>query len=234
MVIIFANKHGNYDFIVQTSIAFALAKLNFSEPLDESVVAFSPGLNMHDAEKIALVGHGSPGSIEGVSAESIGNAMADPVRGVGRNLRRLIVTSCYAGVRPDPSRPTSTVEVLASKLRGRGLGGLEIVGYNGPSIKNAELGFFASVVNDPTPGAAIDSPQLTQARAQSNISVMNTKKDTGDLSLLKVNQTTNIGNLGKKAAVSSKSFYANFIEELSRQQLLLQGDDVARVAVVLD
>ena len=36
MVIIFANKHGSYDFIVQTSIAFALAKLNFSEPLDRS------------------------------------------------------------------------------------------------------------------------------------------------------------------------------------------------------
>ncbi len=231
MVIVFPGARG-IDFIVQTSIAFSLAKINFSlRPCDLRVHQFSPLIDLANTIGLALVGHGSPGAIQGYSAAQIGDVLADPVRGVTKKLRKLIVTSCYAGVRPDPATPASLVEVLAEKLRHRGLGGLEIVGYNGPSIKNAELGFHATVVNDPTPGSRPPSFELEIARIISG----ETQKETiGDMAHWSKMTVDEIAGLGKSAAVASSQFYSRFIEDLEFNNLTLKGDAVARVAIVAD
>ncbi len=229
MVIVFENKKGQYDFVIQTSVAFALSKLNYSQTVpDNQVVPFSSTLNLSAVTGLALCGHGSPGAIERWSAEEIGNALARPTLGVTGALKKLIVTSCYAGVQVGGKPGTSTVEVLASKLRGRGVGGLEIVGYNGPSIKNGELGFFAKVVNDPTPGATTNSAELQKAIN------LQTTAQTGFAFPSTVNTTTNLGSLGPIAATATKGFYTKFIDMLDKASLTLKGDDVARVCVVID
>lgn len=231
MVIVFENSHGQYDFVIQTSVAFALAKLNYSQSVpDTRVVPFSFTLNLSAVTGLALVGHGKPGAIERWSADEIGNALAHPTLGVTGALKKLVVTSCYAGAQVGGKAGTSTVEVLASKLRGRGVGGLEIVGYNGPSIKNGELGFFAKVVNDPTPGAVTASAELVNAR-----SLQATAKSSSGVTFPStVGTTTNLGILGPIAATATKDFYTQFIGALDNATLLLKGDDVARVCVVID
>lgn len=237
MVVVFESKKGEYDFIVQTSVAFAMAKLNFGRSVkDNRVEPFSSTLDLSDETGLALVGHGSPGAIEKWSAAQIGDALADTVRGVSSKLRKLLVTSCYAGVRVNDVAGTSVVEVLAEKLRHRGLGGLEIVGYNGPSIKNAELGFFARVVHDPTPGSNPPSAQLMQAFTLQEKGKNDAALAGNNLVGRTVKTTANLGTLGPQSASASKDFYTQFINALdtAKSQLTLKGDDVARVCTVID
>lgn len=240
MVIVFENDKRMYDFVVQTSVAFALAKLNHSQSVrDERVLPFSSTLDLSAVTGLALCGHGKPGAIQSWSAKQIAAMLVHDKLGVTRALKKLIVTACYAGSRVAEEPGTSTVEVLASKLRGRGLGGLEIVGYNGPSIKNAqlgatelnpELGFFAKVVNDPTPGSVPDSAERTKAFGLQNAAKLN----SGVTFPVAVGTTANLGQLGSTAATATKVFYEKFIDELDKANLLLNGDDVARVCVVID
>ena len=73
MVVVFANNNNQYDFIILTSIKFALAKVG------GPVVAYSPMRNFSNVKRIALVGHGSVGEIESVSATTIGDHLANTV-----------------------------------------------------------------------------------------------------------------------------------------------------------
>jgi hypothetical protein len=220
MLVVFENDKKQYDFIVLTSINFALLKLGLG---GEPVVPYSSTLDFSDVTRLALVGHGNIGRIQSVSADVIGTHLADPVRGITKKLTKLLVTSCHAGERVGGVAGTSLVEVLAEKIRHRGVGGLEIVGYNGPSIKSAELGFFVTVVNP----ADFDQAKLLsgQATAQSGqgLGALTTGFVPGQMP-----------TLGQNASALSKNFYQTFIDKLDHERLLLRGDDVARIAVVLD
>jgi hypothetical protein len=89
MVVVFESKTGTYDFIVQTSVAFAMAKLNCSRSVpDDRIEQFVSTLDLSDETGVGLVGHGSPGAIEKWSASQIGDTLADPVRGVSKKLRQ--------------------------------------------------------------------------------------------------------------------------------------------------
>lgn len=216
MVIVFS--HGQLDFVVQTSIAFAQAKLNFGQnSADTRVEAFSQTLDIGGETRIALVGHGQPGQISGVTAETIGDFLASKVK---QRLTKLIVTSCFAGAQVGNQPDTSVVEVIARKLRKHGQGWLEVVGYNGPSIKNAELGSFAAVV---------DPGQVAPARTIQATELKNAGNSAPPVSLAQMSPT----QPGATAQQMSK-FYSNFIGELDRQNMLLKGDEVARICVVPD
>ncbi len=220
MVIIFANKLGEYDFVVLTSIAFAQAKINFGASVpDTRVEAYSPQLDLSNETRIALIGHGQIGQIQDVPAATIGDFLAANLK---KKLTKLIITSCWAGAQVGNKPGTSTVEIVAEKLRHHGQGGLEIVGYNGPSIKNAQLGSFVKVVDPPQrPAAGVVQGNVLQQTG-------------GGLSALATPLTNTMTAQGGAAALASANFYAAFINELDRQGMLLKGDDVARVSVVLD
>lgn len=221
MIIVFS--HGQLDFVVQTSIAFAQAKLSFGQnSADTRVEAFSQTLDVGGETRIALVGHGQPGQISGVTAETIGDFLASKVK---QKLTKLIVTSCFAGAQVGNKPGTSVVEVIAGKLRKHGQGGLEVVGYNGPSIKNAELGFFAAVVHP----NHVDPQRGAPARAIQTAELRNAGGSVPSVSLAQMSPTQ-----PGATAQQMSTFYSNFISELDRQKMLLKGDEVARICVVLD
>lgn len=217
MITVFSPK---CDFIVLTSIDFALAKVG------PPIVAYSPTLDFSAVTKLALSGHGSPGKIEGYSAETIGTHLADPVRGVKKGLEKLVVTSCCAGELVNGKAGTSVVDVLAKMLRGHGVGGLEIVGYNGPSIKSAQLGTFVKVVNAPN-DTAINNAFALQNKAKSETPV-NFSALTAEL-----NDPALIAKAAN-AASQTTPFYVNFVDKLEKANMLMKGDEVARICVVLD
>src|SRR5690606_2278259 len=136
--------------------------------------------------------HGSVGKVQSVSAEMIGDHLASKSLGITSKLTKLVITSCYAGMRNNGKAGTSLVEILAEKLRKRGVGGLEIVGYNGPSIKTGALGMFAKVVDDTKLGEA---GKLQDALI---------KQDPNKLSGLSTSSKSS-GIAGKAADASSKS-----------------------------
>ena len=133
-----------------------------------------------------------------------------------------MTTSCYAGAQDNNQIGTSLVEILANKLRGHGVGGLEIVGYKGPSIKSTKLRSFVKAVDDNQIDAAGDLQGDVLARSNPMLPYLTT--GFGGNMEAKANTATTL----------SQNFYSDFVNELEQQQLLVSGEDIARICVVLD
>ena len=225
-MVVVISASGKYDFVVLTSINFALAKVG------GPVVPYSPTDNFSKVERLAFVGHGSIGKIQELTGEQLGDHLANDPKGVTGQLKKLIVTSCYAGSRVHDKAGTSFVEILAKKLRGRGVGGLEIVGYCGPSIKSAALGGHVRVV-DPAKDVTVDfqtgdtrADQLQDESLAPYANQLTSQKTAFAKDDMEI--------LALRAQLTSANFYRSFVEKLDKENLLLKGDEVARVAVVLD
>lgn len=229
MIVVFANDENKYDFIVQTSIDFALAKVG------GPIGGYDPTLDFTDVEKLALVGHGMIGMIETMSAEKLAIHLADSARGVTAKLKEFVITSCFAGSRrkEDPEGHdgivgTSLVEVLAEKLRGRGLKGLKIVGYRGPSIKSAALGGHVHVVN-----ATLDGRKAKFLGVAIRLQEAAKGGDASTLNNLKTGSVPTIEQ-ARAAEEASEGFYAEFVRKLEAANLLKKGDKMLRVVEVAD
>jgi hypothetical protein len=111
-------------------------------------------------------------------------------------------------------------------LRGHGVGGLEIVGYNGPSIKSAQLGTFVKVVNAPNDSALGSAFKLQdQAKSETPVNFSALTAELNDPALIAK---------AANAASQTTPFYVNFVDKLEKANLLMKGDEVARICVVLD
>lgn len=76
LVAVFTNGSGEVDFIIQTSIDYAIKRCGVP------VVRWVDTPSLQGAAKVAVVGHGSPGQVEGVSADVIATRLCDPVTGI--------------------------------------------------------------------------------------------------------------------------------------------------------
>ena len=138
------------------------------------------------------------------------------------------------------------MEVLASKLRKRGIGGLEIVGFNGPSIKSAELGEVVSGDADRSLTVKIVDPENSKKEQAVAIQKRMISEYVPDALKLPTPYTSDedMTKKAETAAQLSRTFYEKFIEELGNKQLLLKSiklpngdisdENMVRVCTVLD
>jgi hypothetical protein len=130
------------DFVVLTTINYCLARVGMP------VVQFSETMDVSGQQQVAICGHGNIGTIEGNDGQKFADVLAHPTRGCKGTLKKLIVTSCYAGVRKnhDSAVGTAVIDIFAQTLK---IKGVRIQGALGPSIKANVLGEHFRVVNAP-------------------------------------------------------------------------------------
>src|SRR5215469_14097968 len=104
MIVVFSNSKGEFDFIILTSIQYCMARVK------GQIALYSPMLKFQDNE-LALIGHGQPGQIEGISAAVIADHLVDATRGV-TYLSKLIITSCYAGAPVNGAPDSAVIDVI--------------------------------------------------------------------------------------------------------------------------
>jgi hypothetical protein len=141
-----------HDPVVWTSIDYALGHAEGPiQKLGEKVTSFKRG------EKLYIVGHGTPGRIEGVDAKGV----ADQIKGMYQQEEGgpsiIGFTSCYAGKAPAggvdvEASVVGQVRAMAEGMRWR----TRVFGARGPSVKHRELG-EGYVVSKPAHKALADA-----------------------------------------------------------------------------
>ncbi len=215
MIVVFANGKGEFDFIILTSIQYCMARVG------GSVARYSPTLKFSDTE-LAIIGHGAPGKIEGVSAWEIAKHLTDKVNGV-TTLTKLIITSCYAGS-PVPGVPNSAViDIIASRFRNKGMcKGLTIEGATGPSIKANSLGAHFKVVD----------PQGDMDYASAAQSFLKTQHEQLPDHSATFNNSFQMQIAASAAEMTSRTFYSQFVSLLEARGVL-KADNFAMRSVTV-
>lgn len=228
MVIVIPNTKGEVDFIILTSINYALAQVG------EPVVEFTREMNLKGEKQICISGHGGVGTIEYIPAKSFADVLADPVRGCKDSLQRLIFTCCHAGRRAGGKVGTSVIDVFANTLR---IKDLKISGAMGPSIKANVLGEAYSVINQSAKsrsGLTGGDIQRDELKKTGNEKLANMA--TGDqrkMAWSKIKKKHDRGIIKEempyiqyktdKYAKMSGVFYKNFVGRLAGEGLLLDA-----------
>lgn len=204
MVVVFPTGK-QLDFVTLTSIHYGL------EQCGGPVVSWSKKNDFKNADKLCIVGHGSPGSIEGKPAAEIAQELID--RGLGKKLTKLVITSCNAGVKEGGK---SVIDVLAAKLTATGIKGLTLKGANGPSVK-------AHILAETQKGEFyVVDPTKVKKAGEIQTKLMNSK-EYEFLADLKVEATDK--DLANKALFASEvtfAFFQDFVKELEKEKLLLK------------
>lgn len=233
MILVVPNPSREVDFVILTSINYALAMVG------GPVVEFSPTLNLKGVDQICICGHGGVGSIEHQPASVFANVLAHPVRGCKDSLKNLMLTCCYAGSRVKEKVGTAVIDIFASTLQ---INGMKIEGALGPSIKSSALGVAFSVVNKSvtsTSGRSAGDIQSEHLKATHEPKLAN--MITGDnrtLSWDKIINKTNSGVMkdgkpyveykAKKYNDLSANFFQNFVADLKNDGLLFDGGHTMR------
>jgi len=214
MIVVFSNAAGELDFIILTSVQYCMARVT------GQVAAYSPTLKFQDNE-LALIGHGSPGQIEGIAASVIADHLTDQTRGV-TYLSKLIITSCYAGLPVNGVAGTAVIDVIAARFRKDAMcKGLKIAGATGPSIKANSLGAHFKVVD----GSGYDFASAAQ-------SFLKTQHEQLP------DHTTSFGNsfqmqiAAGAAEMTSRKFYSQFVSLLEANGALMADNFAMREVVV--
>jgi hypothetical protein len=203
MVVVFPTGK-KLDFVTLTSIHYGL------EQCGGPVVAWGTKNDFSKADKLCIVGHGSPGSIEGKPAAEIAQELID--RGLSKKLKKLVITSCNAGVKDSGK---SVIDVLAAKLKEAGITGLTLKGANGPSVK-------AHILAETRDGEfhVVDPKKV--AKAGEIQGRLTSSKEYEFLADLKVEASDK--DLANKAVFASEvtfAFFEDFVKELAKEKLLL-------------
>jgi len=206
------------DFIVWTSIDYGITRVG------GPVMFFDDDPDLSQVTELCIVGHGSPGQIEGRDAAAIAARLTEGPKAVPDSFRTLIVTSCYAGVLVGGQKGTAVIDVLAAALRARGITGVTISGAMGPSIKANELGSTFRVVSD--------SGLNTAGQVQNDDIVghgIGVQTTTGVKRL--IGSTTDPQLAGQAAEMMAKisgQFYREFVAHLEDARTLLDPKNAMR------
>lgn len=208
------------DFIVWNSIQYGLTRVG------GPVLMFDDDPDLSEVTELCIVGHGSPGQIEGRSAEVIADRLTKGAKAVPDTFSKLIVTSCYAGSLVGGQKGTAVIDVIAKALAARGIKGVEISGALGPSIKSNELGDRFRVVKDSKLGKA--GPIQDTKIINHGLGV----KETGTGKVQRLKGGTTDPKLAEQAARMmakiSGEFYKDFVDELEKQRTLFDPDHSMR------
>lgn len=193
------------DFVTLTSVHYGL------EQCGGPVVVWDKKNDFKNVDKLCIVGHGSPGSIEGKPAEEIASELIS--RGLSSKLKKLVITSCNAGVKASGS---SLIDELGAAFTRAGIKGLTLKGANGPSIK-------ASILAETKNGEfyVVDPKKVSKAGELQG--EMTSTKEYEFLADLKVNATDK--DLANKALFASEvtfAFFQDFVKALEAGNLLLK------------
>jgi len=209
---------GQMDFIVWTSIDYGLTRVG------GPVLYYDDRPDLSAVDELCIVGHGSPGQIERRSATDMAKMLTEGPKSVPDSFRKLIVTSCYAGVTVGGQDGTAVIDVIAAALRRRGLKGIEISGAMGPSIKANELGEVFKAVKSDKLGTA--GPIQDRQIINHNLGVQN--KDD----VTRYKGTTTDPKLAEQAAKMmakiSGQFYRDFVDELEKERALFAAEQTMR------
>ena len=210
---------GKMDFIVWTSIDYGLTRVG------GPVLYYDDAPDFSSVKELCIVGHGSPGQIEGRPAADMAKMLTKGSKKVPTSFRRLIVTSCYAGVTVGGKKGTAVIDVLAAALHKRGLKGIEISGAMGPSIKANELGAVFKVVRD----SKLDKAGKAQNR---QIIGHNLGVKQSDDSVARYTGITTDPKLAEEAAKMmakiSGEFYRDFVQDLEGKRTLFDPKNAMR------
>lgn len=108
--------------------------------------------SLGEEDRLYIVAHGAPGSSGDYTGEEIANYLTHPGKGLKASIAEIKFTSCYAGkgeVLGDEI--DSVVAVITHKLSSAGLGGIQVSGAKGPSVKSHEVGDEYAVINPKQP-----------------------------------------------------------------------------------
>lgn len=211
MVIVMPSKKNQLDFVTLTSIDYCLKRCG------GPALVFNKNMDFSGCEGLGIVGHGSPGEVEGIAAIDLANIIISGRRGVRQGvLKRIVITSCYAGA---PSAGGAVIDVFAKALADKGIKGISISGAIGPSIKADALGDKFSVVNDNQ--TALGKAGGEQGRLTSTF-------DYEFLKDLKVSpDDATLEYQARFAAEVTHAFFKDFVTNLSQMPNVLASDSIA-------
>lgn len=210
------------DFIVSTSIDYGLTRVG------GPILYYDDSPDLSNVQELCIVGHGSPGLIEGRLALALAKMLTEGPKAVPDSFKRLIITSCYAGVTINGKPGTAVIDVLAKALSDRGLKGIEVSGAMGPSIKANELGNQFKVVKDTGTAGPIQNQMVVNKK----LGVPNPDPQKGPL---RYTGTTSDPKLAEQAAKMmakiSGEFYKEFVDELEIKRTLFDEQSAMRTVV---
>lgn len=211
MVIVMPTQKNQLDFVTLTSIDYCLKRCG------GPALVFNKNMDFSSSEGLGIVGHGSPGGIEGMPAADLANIIISGPRGVKLGvLKRIVITSCYAGA---ASASGSVIEVFAKALAGKGIKGISISGAIGPSIKADALGDKFSVVQ---------ADQNAKGKASTEQGRLTSTFDYEFLKDLKVSaDDATLEYQAKFAAEVTHAFFKDFVTNLSQMPKVLASDSIA-------
>jgi len=238
MVIAMPNSNSEVDFVILTSINYALARVG------GPVVAYSKSktIDLTGEIQVCICGHGNIGTIEGQPAQDFADMLADPSHGCTSTLKQLILTCCYAGVRDRNKVGTSTIDIIAKRLK---IKDLPIQGALGPSIKANVLGEPFRVINETVAkgkktgreGGTIQEDML-MATGNAKLADLTTGENR-KLQWAKIENKMNSGKVkdgkpyieykAQKYADMSEEFYKKFVKQLDKEGLLLKKNQTMAV-----
>jgi hypothetical protein len=211
MVIVMPTQKNQLDFVTLTSIDYCLKRCG------GPALVFNENMNFSTCEGLGIVGHGSPGSIEGKPAADLADIIVNSKNGVKPGvLKRIVITSCYAGA---PASGGSVIEVFAKALHDKGINGIDISGAIGPSIKADALGEKFKVVQ-PNKGARKKAGKEQQR--------LTSIFDYAFLQDLKVTpDDATLEYQAEFAAEVTHAFFKDFVTNLSAMPKVLASDSIA-------
>jgi hypothetical protein len=227
MVIVIPNATREVDFVILTSIHYALARVG------GPVVEYKTDLDVTGEKKICISGHGEVGSVQGHPAIEIANMLADPHKGCRDTLERLILTCCYAGCRIQSVVGTAVIDALAANLK---IKDMPIQGAMGPSIKANVLGEAYRVIDETKTaksgktGHQEEHLKITGNAKLADLVTGENRQMSFDKIMKKV-QSKKRPHPGKsyieykaeRYANMSENFFINFVEDLEQDGLLFDS-----------
>lgn len=210
------------DFIVSNSIDYGLTRVG------GPILYYDDDPDLSGVQELCIVGHGAPGQIESRSAQDMANKLTKGAKALPDNFRRLIITSCYAGVLVGNKPGTAVIDVIAKALGDRGLKGIEVSGAMGPSIKANELGNRFRVVSDTGTAGPIQNKMVLDK----HLGLPNPDPTKGPL---RYTGTTSDPKLAEQAAKMmakiSGEFYKEFVDELEQKRTLFDEEHAMRTVL---